>query len=75
MSASVVIIADDLTGAADCGIVCTAAGLNTVVVLGEISRALELGADAIAFDADTRRQCLWHSANAGALSRSATSFS
>ena len=56
MSASIVIVADDLTGAADCGIACTAAGLNTVVVLGENSRILDLAADAIAFDADTRRQ-------------------
>src|SRR5271166_6194051 len=56
MSASIVIVADDLTGAADCGIACTAAGLNTVVVLGENSRVLDLAADAIAFDADTRRQ-------------------
>jgi len=56
MSASIVIVADDLTGAADCGIACTATGLNTVVVLGQISRAPDLGADAIAFDADTRRQ-------------------
>ena len=56
MSASIVIVADDLTGAADCGIACTAAGLNTVVVLGENSRILDLAADAIAFDADTRCQ-------------------
>ena len=56
MSASIVIVADDLTGAADCGIACTASELNTVVVFGEISRALDLAADAIAFDADTRRQ-------------------
>jgi uncharacterized protein YgbK (DUF1537 family) len=56
MSASIVIVADDLTGAADCGMACTAAGLNTLVVFGQISRALDLSADAIAFDADTRRQ-------------------
>jgi D-threonate/D-erythronate kinase len=56
VSASIIIVADDLTGAADCGIACTAAGLNTVVTFGEISRALDLAADAIAFDADTRHQ-------------------
>lgn len=56
MSASIVIVADDLTGAADCGIACTAAGLDSVVVFGEISRVLDLSADAIAFDTDTRRQ-------------------
>ena len=56
MSASIVIVADDLTGAADCGIACTAAGLSTVVVFGETSRVLDLAADAIAFDADTRRR-------------------
>jgi uncharacterized protein YgbK (DUF1537 family) len=56
MSASIVIVADDLTGAADCDIACTAAGLNTVVVLSENSRILDLAADAIAFDADTRSQ-------------------
>jgi len=56
MSPSIVIVADDLTGAADCGIACTAAGLSTVVVFGETSRVLDLAADAIAFDADTRRR-------------------
>ena len=33
--AEMLIIADDLSGAADCGIACTLAGLDTVVVLGE----------------------------------------
>ena len=56
MRPSIVIVADDLTGAADCGVACTAAGLSTVVVLTEASRAKDLGAEAIAFDADTRRQ-------------------
>ncbi len=56
MAASVVIVADDLTGAADCGIACTAAGLDTVVVFGDLSRTSGLVADAIAFDADTRRR-------------------
>jgi hypothetical protein len=52
----IVIVADDLTGAADCGVACTAAGLSTVVVLSEPSRTEGLDAEAIAFDADTRRQ-------------------
>ncbi|MBV8090371.1 MAG: four-carbon acid sugar kinase family protein [Alphaproteobacteria bacterium] len=56
MRPSIVIVADDLTGAADCGVACTAAGLSTVVVLSEAMRARDLAAEAIAFDADTRRQ-------------------
>jgi len=55
MRPSIVIVADDLTGAADCGVACTAAGLSTVVVLSEAMRARDLAAEAIAFDADTRR--------------------
>jgi len=51
----IAIVADDLTGAADCGVACTAAGLSTVVVLSEPSRAQGLAAEAIAIDADTRR--------------------
>jgi D-threonate/D-erythronate kinase len=56
MTPLIVIVADDLTGAADCGVACTAAGLSTVVVFSEASRARDLAADAIAFDTDTRRQ-------------------
>jgi len=56
MRPQIVIVADDITGAADCGVVCTAAGLNTVVVLSEASNAAGLDAEAIAFDADTRHQ-------------------
>jgi uncharacterized protein YgbK (DUF1537 family) len=56
MRPQIVIVADDITGAADCGVVCTAAGLSTVVVLSEPSNAEGLDAEAIAFDADTRRQ-------------------
>jgi D-threonate/D-erythronate kinase len=55
MCSAIVIVADDLTGAADCGIACTMEGLNTVVVFGDVARAAGIVADAIAFDADTRR--------------------
>jgi D-threonate/D-erythronate kinase len=55
MCPAIVIVADDLTGAADCGIACTMEGLNTVVVFGDVARASGIIADAIAFDADTRR--------------------
>lgn len=58
MSALIVIVADDLTGAADCGVACSAAGLSTVVALNDAARARDLGAEAIAFDADTRYQSL-----------------
>jgi uncharacterized protein YgbK (DUF1537 family) len=47
-----VIIADDLSGAADCGIVCTQAGLDTLVVLGD--RADTPVAAVLSIDADTR---------------------
>lgn len=47
-----VIIADDLSGAADCGIACTAAGHETIVVLGE--RPDEPSCHVLAVDADTR---------------------
>jgi uncharacterized protein YgbK (DUF1537 family) len=46
------IIADDLSGAADCGIACVAAGLETVVILGEMPEIPQ--ADILAVDADTR---------------------
>jgi D-threonate/D-erythronate kinase len=58
MIASIVIVADDLTGAADCGVACSAAGLSTVVALSDAARAKDLEAEAIAFDADTRYQSL-----------------
>ncbi len=56
MRPSIVIVADDLTGAADCGITCTGAGLPVVVVaFGDLERAAALSADVVAFDTDTRR--------------------
>jgi len=56
MTPAGVIVADDLTGAADCGIACTVAGLQTVVVaFGDLARAAALAADVISFDTDTRR--------------------
>ena len=50
---SVMIIADDLSGATDSAVACAERGLETVVVLGETSNPGT--AEAIAFDADTRR--------------------
>ena len=47
------IIADDLTGAADCGITCVAAGLDTVVVLKGDEPIPS--ADVVSVDAATRR--------------------
>lgn len=47
------ILADDLSGAADCGIACTKAGLNTIVGLGDLSK--DMVAEVISIDADTRR--------------------
>lgn len=47
----ILILADDLSGAADCGIACRMRGLDTVVLWGE---HLEDSADAIAIDAGTR---------------------
>ena len=47
-----VILADDLSGAADCGIVCTEAGLDTLVILGDRAEAPD--AEVLAIDADTR---------------------
>ena len=52
-AAEMLIIADDLSGAADCGIACTLAGLTTVVVLGETDAPVR--AEAVSVDADTRR--------------------
>ncbi len=47
-----VILADDLSGAADCGIVCSQAGLRTLVILGD--RDATPGTEVLAVDADTR---------------------
>src|SRR6266702_1245560 len=46
------IIADDLTGAADCGVACASQGLNSVVVLG--CAGDETDADILSIDANTR---------------------
>ncbi|HEV2135362.1 MAG TPA: four-carbon acid sugar kinase family protein [Terracidiphilus sp.] len=45
------IIADDLTGAADCGVACLGCGLRTVVVLDEYR---ECDADVLSVDTNTR---------------------
>ena len=50
---SVIIIADDLSGATDSAVACAERGLNTMVALGD-TEDLD-AAEAIAFDADTRR--------------------
>jgi uncharacterized protein YgbK (DUF1537 family) len=46
------ILADDLSGAADCGVACVGAGLATVVALRET--AGDVDADVLSLDADTR---------------------
>src|SRR5271170_431732 len=46
------VVADDLTGAADCGVACASHGLNTVVVTGD--SAGEIDADVLCVDANTR---------------------
>jgi uncharacterized protein YgbK (DUF1537 family) len=48
----VLIFADDLSGAADCGIACVNAGLSTIVSLGLPSNGLMV--DVLSVDADTR---------------------
>ena len=48
------IVADDLSGAADCAIPCVAAGLKTLVTLGETAAAAP-AAEVLSLDADTRR--------------------
>ena len=53
------VIADDLTGAADCGVACASHGLHTLLVLGDSgdnvdSEALA-NAEALSVDGDTRR--------------------
>jgi len=50
---SLLIVADDLSGAADCAIAFAAAGLKTVVSLDE--NASHANARVIAADTDTRR--------------------
>jgi D-threonate/D-erythronate kinase len=47
------IIADDLSGAADCGIACASHGLNAIVVLGETED--ETDAEVLSVDGNTRR--------------------
>src|ERR1035441_2428938 len=47
------ILADDLSGVADCGVACVCPGLSTVVALQET--AGEVAADVLSLDADTRR--------------------
>lgn len=46
------ILADDLSGAADCGIACTKAGLDTIVTLGELHK--DTVAEVVSIDADSR---------------------
>jgi uncharacterized protein YgbK (DUF1537 family) len=46
------IIADDLSGAADCGIACASHGLSTLVVLGDT--AGEIDTDVLSVDGNTR---------------------
>ncbi len=48
----ILIIADDLSGAADCAMACGSSGLSTVVSLGNFER--EADAEVLAIDADSR---------------------
>jgi uncharacterized protein YgbK (DUF1537 family) len=48
----ILVIADDLSGAADCGIACADHGLNTIVILGDVEG--EIDAEVLSIDADTR---------------------
>ena len=50
--AKMLVVADDLTGAADCGVACASHGLRTLVVLEEDDG--EADADALAVDGNTR---------------------
>lgn len=54
MPLSMLIIADDLSGAADCAIPCVAAGLETWVALDQTAQ-LPATTNVLALDADTRR--------------------
>ncbi len=47
------IIADDLTGAADCGVTCAGRGLATIVALGDSGG--DVNAEVLSVDGDTRR--------------------
>ena len=61
--AQIVIIADDLTGAADCAVACASNGLEAVVLLGRPEAAKDLhSADVLAIDADTRSMAPAHAA-------------
>jgi 4-hydroxythreonine-4-phosphate dehydrogenase len=51
--ALMLVIADDLTGAADCGVACAGHGLHTIVVLGDSGG--EVNAEVLSVDGDTRR--------------------
>lgn len=51
--AQMLILADDLTGAADCGVACAGHGLHTMVVLGD--SGTKVRADVLSVDGDTRR--------------------
>ena len=48
----IVILADDLSGAADCGVACVGAGLTTLVALAHTGD--DLAADVLSLDCDTR---------------------
>ncbi len=60
----ILIIADDLSGAADCGMACAGSGLHTVVMLGNSVTAVD--ADVLSVDADTRgldaKRAVWETA-------------
>jgi 4-hydroxythreonine-4-phosphate dehydrogenase len=49
----ILILADDLSGAADCGVACVGAGLETLVSLKHTAE--EFTAEVLSLDADTRR--------------------
>ena len=51
--ALMLVIADDLTGAADCGAACAGHGLHTMLVLGDSGGGVI--AEALTVDGDTRR--------------------
>lgn len=60
----ILIIADDLSGAADCGMACAGSGLHTLVMLGNSVNAVD--ADVLSVDADTRgldpKRAVWETA-------------
>ncbi len=51
--ALMLVIADDLTGAADCGVACAGHGLHTIVVMADSGS--EVNAEVLSVDGDTRR--------------------